>query len=157
MKFAIKTGASSARKYWASSLFHIKNSSFGVKKGSMAYCLLCFFALQALAAETQPAPGITSAADKLPATTVPNTVTRWTCNAFYLPARNLWQRTVAVAYDGEVVRSVQIDDVPVYTFTVSGSSLLTGVDGERIQFDVAALTWTSDLRGLVTSTGQCAL
>ncbi len=155
MKRTIKTGAVSARKYWAISLYYLKNLSVGLKKGSIAGFLLCFAAVQVVAAETKPEPGSSAIAAQQSASTVPNTVTRLTCNAFYLPARNLWQRTVAVEYDGEVVRSVQIDDVPVYTFTVSGSSLLTGVDGERIQFDVAAMTWTSDLRGLVTSTGQC--
>jgi hypothetical protein len=55
-----------------------------------------------------------------------------------------------------VVRTVLIDGVAVYTFNVTGSTLMTAVDGERIQFDVAALTWTSDLRGLVSSSGRCA-
>jgi hypothetical protein len=80
----------------------------------------------------------------------------WTCQAFYLPARSIWQRTVAIDYDGAVVRSVLIDGVAAYTFAISGSRVLTAVDGERIQFDVTALTWTSDLRGLVSSAGRCA-
>jgi hypothetical protein len=83
-------------------------------------------------------------------------ISTWTCQAFYLPARSIWQRTVAIDYDGAVVRTVLIDGVAVYTFNVTGSTLMTAVDGERIQFDVAALTWTSDLRGLVSSSGRCA-
>ena len=51
---------------------------------------------------------------------------------------------------------MRIDGVAVYTFTASGASLMTAIDGERIQFDVAALTWSSDLRGLVSSTGKCS-
>ena len=108
---------------------------------------LCAAAFHAPSAYAQPA-AVSSAS---------TTVTRWTCNAFYLPARNIWQRTVAVEYDGEVIRSVQIDDVAVHSFTVEGSSLLTGVDGERIQFDAGELTWSSDLRGLASSSGRCAL
>ena len=81
----------------------------------------------------------------------------WTCQAFYLPARSIWQRTVVLEYDGNVVRTVLIDGVAAYTFTIAGSSLMTAVDGERIQFDVAALTWTSDLRGIVSSSGRCVL
>ena len=80
----------------------------------------------------------------------------WTCQAFYLPARSMWQRTVELDYDGAVVRAMRIDGVAVYTFTANGASLMTAIDGERIQFDVAALTWSSDLRGLVSSTGRCA-
>jgi hypothetical protein len=83
-------------------------------------------------------------------------ISTWTCQAFYLPARSIWQRTVAIENDGAVVRTVLIDGVAVYTFNVTGSTLMTAVDGERIQFDVAALTWTSDLRGLVSSSGRCA-
>ena len=95
-------------------------------------------------------------ADTKPDATAATKTSTWTCQAFYLPARSMWQRTVAIDYDGTVVRSVLIDGVAVYTFTVNGISVMTAVDGERIQFDVAALTWTSDLRGLVSSTGRCA-
>ena len=79
----------------------------------------------------------------------------WTCNAFYLPARSIWQRTVAIELDSSGVRSVQIDGVAVYAFTVQGTRVLTAIDSERIQFDAAAQTWTSDLRGIVSSQGRC--
>ncbi|MGB4115557.1 MAG: hypothetical protein WBK51_03310 [Polaromonas sp.] len=79
----------------------------------------------------------------------------WTCQAFYLPARSIWQRTVAIDYDTEGVRTVAIDGVPVYSFSVIDTSVLTAIDGERIQFDATAQTWTSDLRGLVSSQGRC--
>ena len=108
--------------------------------------LACFIVLLAgtltltAAAETKPSP-----AD----------VTLWTCNAFYLPARSIWQRTVEIKFDANDVRAVQIDGVPVYTFNIQGTTVLTAVDGERIQFDPAAQTWVSDLRGLVSSSGRC--
>ena len=98
------------------------------------------------------------AADPVPAQSpgpLPVGTTRWTCNAFYLPARSIWQRTVDVEFDANGVRAVQIDGVPVYTFNIQGTTLLTAVDGERIQFDTAAQTWASDLRGLVSSQGRC--
>ena len=79
----------------------------------------------------------------------------WICQAFYLPARSIWKRTVAIDYDAEGIRSVQIDGVPVYAFSVIDSSVLTAIDGERIQFDATAQTWTSDLRGVVSSRGRC--
>ena len=80
---------------------------------------------------------------------------RLQCAPFYLPARSIWQRTVDIELDAEGVRAVKIDGVAVYTFNVNGTSILTAVDGERIQVDIAALTWSSDLRGIVSSRGNC--
>ena len=62
---------------------------------------------------------------------------------------------VAIEYDADGVRSVAIDGVPVYTYSLLDTSVLTAIDGERIQFDAAAQTWTSDLRGVVSSQGRC--
>lgn len=91
------------------------------------------------------------------AETKPNAVgvTRWTCSAFYLPARSIWQRTVDIEFDAKDVRAVQIDGIPVYTFNIQGTTVLTAVDGERIQFDPVAQSWASDLRGIVSSQGRC--
>ena len=105
------------------------------------FCLFLFStALHATAAETKFGPIV---------------VTRWTCNAFYLPARSIWQRTVDVEFDGNDVRAVQIDGVGVYAFNIQGTTVLTAVDGERIQFDPTIQTWSSDLRGIVSSQGRC--
>ena len=77
------------------------------------------------------------------------------CEAVYLPARTTWTRTVSIGYDKKRVRSVQIDGVPVYTFAIQETVILTAVDNERIQIDTAAQTWTSDFRGLATAQGRC--
>jgi len=77
------------------------------------------------------------------------------CEAAYLPARTVWTRTVAIAYDQKRVRSVVIDGVPVYTFAVRDTVILTSLDNERIQIDTAAQTWTSDFRGLASAHGRC--
>ncbi|MDP2163378.1 MAG: hypothetical protein Q8K21_04020 [Hydrogenophaga sp.] len=77
------------------------------------------------------------------------------CEAVYLPARTTWTRTVAIGYDQQRVRSVQIDGVPVYTFAVRETVILTALDNERIQIDTARQTWTSDFRGLATAQGRC--
>lgn len=106
---------------------------------SLVACLACFVSI----AQAQPAP---SAAPGL---------TRWTCNAFYLPARSIWKRTVDIEYDADGVRSLMIDGVAAYSFNLQGSLILTAIDGERIQFDVTAQSWTSDLRGVVSSQGKC--
>ena len=79
----------------------------------------------------------------------------WTCSPFYLPARSIWKRTVDIAYDDKRVRAVRIDGALVYSFSINGPQILTAVDGERIQLDIAAQTWTSDLRGMVTAQGPC--
>ena len=114
-------------------------------KNSLKVCLWPWLACAALqAAAADPAPAL-----------LPSGVTRWTCNAFYLPARSIWQRTVDVEFDNGGLRAVRIDGVAVYAFNIQGTTLLTSVDSERIQFDTAAQTWTSDLRGIVSSQGRC--
>ena len=77
------------------------------------------------------------------------------CEAVYLPARTTWTRTVAIGYDRKRVNTVLIDGVPVYTFAISGTTILTAIDNERIQIDTAAQTWTSDFRGQATGAGRC--
>jgi len=77
------------------------------------------------------------------------------CEAVYLPARTTWTRTVSIGYDKKRVNTVLIDGVPVYTFTVSGTTILTAIDNERIQIDTASQTWTSDFRGQATAQGRC--
>jgi hypothetical protein len=77
------------------------------------------------------------------------------CEAVYLPALTTWTRTVNIVYDQKRVRAVQIDGVPVYTFAIQETVILTAVDNERIQIDTAAQTWTSDFRGQATAQGRC--
>ncbi len=77
------------------------------------------------------------------------------CEAAYLPARTSWTRTVTVVYDQQRIRQVAIDGQAVYTFAIRETVILTSQDNERIQIDTAALTWTSDFRGLATAQGRC--
>lgn len=80
---------------------------------------------------------------------------RLLCDAVYQPARTNWLRTVDIAFDGRRVRRVLIDGVPVYTFTVFETTILTALDNERIQIDTATQLWTSDFRGQATGAGRC--
>jgi hypothetical protein len=82
-------------------------------------------------------------------------ITRLQCEAVYLPARTTWTRRVDIGFDQQRVRSVHIDGVPVYTFSIRGTMILTALDNERIQIDTASQTWTSDFRGLATAQGRC--
>lgn len=77
------------------------------------------------------------------------------CEAVYLPARTIWVRQVRIGFDDRAVTSVQIDGVPVYSFEVDGTTLLTAMDNERIQVDTATQSWQSDFRGLAQSQGRC--
>lgn len=106
----------------------------------------------AVLASAQPAPANTPPA----ASTKSNTSTTLVCEAVYLPARSTWTRTVRIEHDQRRVRSVHIDGVPVYTFAVHQTVILTALDNERIQIDTASQTWTSDFRGLATAQGRCA-
>jgi hypothetical protein len=77
------------------------------------------------------------------------------CEAVYLPARSVWVRTVSIEYDQKRVLSVAIDGVPVYSFNVRDTLILTALDNERIQIDTATQSWTSDFRGMASSQGRC--
>ena len=77
------------------------------------------------------------------------------CDAVYLPARSSWARTVRITFDDRRVQAVAIDGLPVYSFNVQGTTVLTALDNERIQIDTAALTWSSDFRGQATAQGRC--
>ena len=77
------------------------------------------------------------------------------CDSVYLPARSAWVREVRFTLDERRIRGVAIDGVPVYSFSVFDTVLLTALDNERIQIDTATLTWRSDFRGQATSEGRC--
>lgn len=77
------------------------------------------------------------------------------CEAVYLPARTTWTREVRFTLDERRIRGVEVDGVPVYSFSVYETVLLTALDNERIQLDTATLTWRSDFRGQATSQGRC--
>lgn len=77
------------------------------------------------------------------------------CDAVYMPSRSSWSRVVDIGYDQKRVRSVSIDGVPVYTFAIAQTVILTALDNERIQIDTASQTWTSDFRGQATAQGRC--
>lgn len=77
------------------------------------------------------------------------------CEAVYMPAQTVWPRTVAIDYDQRRIKALSIDGVNVYTFDVRDTWILTALDNERIQINTAALSWTSDFRGLATSEGRC--
>ncbi len=115
-------------------------------RGVPGLLVICLCALPAVAAEpakkNPPAP---------PAT---GTVTL-VCDAVYMPARSTWSRTVTVGYDQRRIRDVAIDGQPVYSFAIQETVILTALDNERIQIDVASQTWSSDFRGLATAQGRC--
>ena len=106
-------------------------------------------------AVAKPSAGLEAASPSASPSAAASSFVLFTCNAFYLPARSIWQRKVAVELDADGVRSVEIDGVAVYTFNINGTVIMTAVDGERIQIDTEALTWSSDLRGLASGRGVC--
>lgn len=77
------------------------------------------------------------------------------CDAVYLPARSSWARSVRITFDDQRVQAVAIDGLPVYSFNVQGTTVLTALDNERIRIDTAAMTWSSDFRGQATAQGRC--
>ena len=80
---------------------------------------------------------------------------RMLCEAVYLPARTVWAREVELVHGEQAITSVRIDGVAVFGFAVDGTLVMTSLDNERIQIDVARQTWYSDFRGLAQSQGRC--
>lgn len=80
---------------------------------------------------------------------------RLMCEAVYQPARSTWARAVDIRHDDRRVVEVAIDGVPVHTFAVRGTVILTSQDNEHIQIDTASGTWTSDFRGVASAQGRC--
>jgi hypothetical protein len=79
----------------------------------------------------------------------------WRCEVVYAPARTVWPRTVRLAYDDRRLLEVAIDGVPVYRFAVYDALVLTSLDNERVRLDAAAMSWSSDFRGVASGEGRC--
>lgn len=80
---------------------------------------------------------------------------RYRCEAVYLPARSTWVRSVEIEHDTRRVLALRVDGVPVYSYTVDGTTIRTALDNERITFDTGSLGWQSDFRGLAQGQGRC--
>ena len=78
-----------------------------------------------------------------------------TCAVAYMPQRSTWVREVRIEWDAKAVRRLRIDGVEPYGFSLLPSGVMTAVDNERIQIDLAALQWQSDFRGHATGQGRC--
>jgi hypothetical protein len=78
-----------------------------------------------------------------------------TCSVAYMPQRSTWVREVRIDWDAKAVRRLRIDGVEPYGFSLLPSGVMTAVDNERIQIDLAALQWQSDFRGQATGQGRC--
>ncbi len=98
-----------------------------------------------------------ASAQTMPANHAPEVVEQivLVCEAVYMPARSVWNREVLVEHDQHRVRAVFIDGVRVYSFSVHENLIFTALDNERIQLDLAALTWQSDFRGMAAGWGEC--
>lgn len=83
--------------------------------------------------------------------------TRLVCDVVYLPTRASWVREVVLSHSRQRLTTVAVDGVPVYSFALNGTWVLTSLDNERIQIDLSQPAWTSDFRGLATGQGHCAL
>jgi hypothetical protein len=77
------------------------------------------------------------------------------CAVVYMPQRSTWVRQVRIDWDRNAVRSMRIDGLEPYSFSLVPNGVMTAVDNERIQIDLVARQWRSDFRGLATGEGRC--
>jgi len=80
---------------------------------------------------------------------------RLECAVVYMPARSTWVRTLALTLQDQQVQSLTIDGVVPHAFARNGALLITAIDNERIQIDVAQRQWQSDYRGHASGQGRC--
>jgi len=82
-------------------------------------------------------------------------VLRLACAVAYMPARSTWVRTLALTLQDQQIQSLTIDGVQPHAFALNGALLITAIDNERIQIDVAQGQWQSDFRGHAWGQGRC--
>ena len=79
----------------------------------------------------------------------------WTCEVAYLPERRTWTRRVSLRWDGDAFAGMTIDGLRPHAVSPQGTVLITALDNERIELDLASMSWASDFRGLATGQGRC--
>ena len=77
------------------------------------------------------------------------------CAVAYLPQRSTWVREVRIDWDKKAIHRLRIDGVEPYGFSLVPGGVITALDNERIQIDLAARQWQSDFRGQATGQGRC--
>lgn len=78
-----------------------------------------------------------------------------TCAVAYMPQRSTWVREVRIDWDQKAIRRLRIDGVEPYGFSLMPRGVMTAVDNERIQIDLATRQWQSDFRGQASGQGLC--
>ena len=81
------------------------------------------------------------------------------CRIQYTQRGELSHRSVAVQFEPKTqkIKAVHIDGQPVYTFNFAKSTILTSVDSERVQIELAPdkTIWRSNLRDKLFGNGVC--
>jgi hypothetical protein len=79
------------------------------------------------------------------------------CRVQYQKDGDLWHRAVTLIYAQKKLITVKIDEQPVYTFQLAGTSVMSSVDSERIriEFDKNKTTWRSSMRDRDFGNGTC--
>jgi hypothetical protein len=77
------------------------------------------------------------------------------CAVAYMPQRSTWVREVRIDWDQKAIRRLRIDGVEPYGFSLIPRGVMTAVDNERIQIDLATRQWQSDFRGHASGQGRC--
>lgn len=80
---------------------------------------------------------------------------RLECAVAYMPARSTWVRTLELTLQNQQVQALTIDGVQPHAFALNGARLVTAIDNERIEIDVAQRQWQSDFRGHASGQGRC--
>lgn len=83
--------------------------------------------------------------------------TRLLCHVAYQPTGASWDRAVTLTHSAKRLQTVSIDGIAVYSFGLQDKVVMTALDNERIQIDLARPGWVSDFRGVASGLGWCEL
>jgi hypothetical protein len=99
---------------------------------------------------------VQSAAFAQPAKPKPAVKTlNYTCRVLYEPSRSLWVRELEIDYGKKTFTELRIDGIKAHGFSVTGGTIITHMDNERIMLDLNVPSWRSEFREAAQGQGVC--
>ncbi len=79
----------------------------------------------------------------------------FTCRVLYEPSKALWVRELEIDYGKKAFTELRIDGIKAHGFSVTGGTIITHMDNERIMLDLNVPSWRSEFREAAQGQGVC--
>jgi hypothetical protein len=79
----------------------------------------------------------------------------FTCRVLYEPSKALWVRELEIDYGKKTFTELRIDGIKAHGFAVTGGTIITHMDNERIMLDLNVPSWRSEFREAAQGQGVC--